>query len=116
LEGHTKAVSCVEFEEKGNLLASYSASDLTLRLWKVGNAGFFSAIMSGTGKSAKDIKLKPLPGADKPLEKHEKSRNFSEVEEQRGDKHRCKIVWTNGDKAVELTREDGTVEFHKLQK
>ena len=115
LEGHTKAVSCVEFEEKGNLLASYSATDLTLRLWKVGNAGFFSAIMSGTGKSAKDIKLKPLPGADHPEVKPSKARSFSEVEEHKSSvKHRCKLSFANGDKAVELTREDGSVEFHRL--
>lgn len=60
LEGHSKPVSCVEFDSKGNLLASYSANDLTLRLWKVGNASFFSTIMGGTGKSTKEIKLKPI--------------------------------------------------------
>lgn len=61
LEGHQKNVICVEFDPKGNLLASYSAIDLTLRLWRVGNSGFFSAIMGGTGKSIKDFKLDPLP-------------------------------------------------------
>jgi WD40 repeat protein len=63
LEGHIKNVSCVEFDQKGNMLASYSALDLTLRLWKVGNAGFFSTIMGGTGKSAREIKLQPLEAA-----------------------------------------------------
>ena len=42
------------------MLASYSAIDLTLRLWKVGNAGFFSTIMGGTGKNAREIKLNAL--------------------------------------------------------
>jgi len=60
LEGHQKNVSCVEFDSKGNMLASYSKLDLTLRLWKVGNAGFFSTIMGGSGKSSKEFKLKPL--------------------------------------------------------
>ena len=41
LEGHTRSITCVEFDKKGNMLASYSAQDLTLRFWKVGNAGFF---------------------------------------------------------------------------
>jgi hypothetical protein len=50
----------VEFDAKGNLLASYSAADNTLRLWKVGNTGFFSTIMGGTGKSIKEMKLNPI--------------------------------------------------------
>ena len=29
---------------------------------------------------------------------------------------RCKVRFVNNDKAVELTREDGNVEFHKLAK
>ena len=57
LEGHNKNVVCVEFDQRGNLLASYSSSDLKLRLWKVGNTGFFSTIMGGTGKSNKDWAL-----------------------------------------------------------
>ena len=57
LEGHHKNVICVQYDEKGNLLASYSAIDLSLRVWKVGNAGFFSTIISGSGKSMKEYKL-----------------------------------------------------------
>lgn len=30
--------------------------------------------------------------------------------------HRCKVRFVNADKAVELVREDGTVEFHRLAK
>jgi WD40 repeat protein len=60
LEGHSKNVVCVEFDQKGNLLASYSSGDQTLRLWKVGNTGFFSTIMGGTGKSVKDWSLPTL--------------------------------------------------------
>ena len=63
LEGHPKNVICVEFDQKGDMLASYSALDLTLRLWKVGNVGFFSTIMGGTGGSIKDIKLQALDQA-----------------------------------------------------
>ena len=31
-----------------------------MRLWKVGNTGFFSTIMGGTGKCSKEKKLEPL--------------------------------------------------------
>ena len=55
LEGHSGNVTCLTFDSRGNLLASYSAVDMTLRLWKVGNTGFFSTIMGGTGKSANTI-------------------------------------------------------------
>jgi len=60
LEGHQRNVLCVEFDQKGNLLASYSAADLSLRFWKVGNTGFFQTIMGGTGRSMKEIKLDPI--------------------------------------------------------
>lgn len=60
LEGHGGKVDCCEFDIKGNLLASYSAADCTLRIWKAGNAGFFSTIMGGTGKTYKEYKLKPI--------------------------------------------------------
>ena len=124
LEGHVHNVNSVEFDIKGNMLASYSASDLTLRLWKVGNASFFSTILGGAGKSTKEIKLNPLkqgreaatiqkvskrqPGSARShLDKHKA---------QKGDFMKCKVRFVNNDKAIELTREDGAVEFHKLHK
>jgi WD40 repeat protein len=60
LEGHTGNVTCLTFDSKGNILASYSAVDNTIRLWKVGNTGFFSTIMGGTGKCSKEVKLQPI--------------------------------------------------------
>jgi WD40 repeat protein len=66
LEGHTGNVTCLTFDSKGNLLASYSAVDLTVRLWKVGNTGFFSTIMGGTGKCSKEIKLDHINGIKNP--------------------------------------------------
>ena len=66
LEGHSGNVTCLSFDSKGNLLASYSAVDLTVRLWKVGNIGFFSTIMGGTGKSANTVNLDPLKGVATP--------------------------------------------------
>lgn len=61
LEGHSGKITCLKFNTSGHYLISYSASDLTLRLWKVGNTGFFSGIMGVTAKCAKSIALKPLP-------------------------------------------------------
>ena len=54
LEKHEGNVTCLTFDAKGNLLASYSAYDSTVKLWKVGNTGFFSTIMGGTGKHYKE--------------------------------------------------------------
>jgi WD40 repeat protein len=60
LEGHTSNVTCLAFDSNGHYLASYSANDRTLKLWKVGNTGFFSTIIGGTGKQTKQVVLKPL--------------------------------------------------------
>lgn len=60
LEGHTGNISALVFNSKGDMLASYSAVDLTLRLWKVGNTGFFSSIMGSTGKCYKEKKLEEI--------------------------------------------------------
>ena len=59
-EGHTQGVTCLAFDEKGKWLVSYSAADCTVRLWKVGNASFFSTIMGGNGKETRQIKVNPL--------------------------------------------------------
>ena len=38
----------------------------------------------------------------------------SKSQSQSDASHRCKVRFVNADKAVELVREDGTVEFHRL--
>lgn len=50
LEGHSGKITCLKFNTSGHYLVSYSATDLTLRLWRVGNTGFFSGIMGVTAK------------------------------------------------------------------
>ena len=60
LGGHTRNVSALCFDAKGNYVASYSALDLTLRLWKVGSTGFFSTLTSGTGRYLRQVKLRSL--------------------------------------------------------
>jgi WD40 repeat protein len=79
LEGHTGNITCLCFDSKGNMLASYSAVDKTLQLWKVGNTGFFSTIMGGTSKSSNKLILPPLPHIKNPHQRRQANagdRNF----------------------------------------
>jgi WD40 repeat protein len=55
LDGIKGRVTCIQFNPTGHYLASYSNDDKTLRLWKVGNTGFFSGIMGIQAKCAKMI-------------------------------------------------------------
>jgi len=81
LEGHTKNVTCLCFDSKGNYLASYSAIDLTLKLWKVGNTSFFATIMGGTGRFAKQVKLESLgPSVPNPHVHQQQGVNHIEME------------------------------------
>ena len=66
LEGHTGNVTTLRFNSNGSMLISYSAVDLTVRLWKIGNAGFFNSIMGSAGKCSKCIMLAPLPNTPNP--------------------------------------------------
>ncbi|CDW82512.1 wd g-beta repeat-containing protein [Stylonychia lemnae] len=144
LEGHSGNVTCLSFDSKGNLLASYSAVDLTLRLWKVGNTGFFSTIMGGTGKSANTIILEPLRNIKNPhhllqMKKHQsvyqqdmksnsnllddaQIQNQAQGSSQQssgGSKriNKCSIKFIlPKEKHVELVREDGVTTSHKLVK
>lgn len=60
LEGHKGNITCLTFDSTGNLVASYSCVDGTVRLWKVGNTGFFSTIMGGTGRCSKEVTLQKI--------------------------------------------------------
>ena len=60
LDGHKGRVVCVQFNSNGHYLASYSNSDLTLRLWKVGNSGLFGGIIGVAAQAKKQISLKPI--------------------------------------------------------
>lgn len=46
LEGHEGPISALAFDSSGSVLASYSADDLSLRLWKL-DSGLLSSILSG---------------------------------------------------------------------
>lgn len=123
LEGHQKNVVCVEFDTKGNLLASYSSADLTLRLWKVGNTGFFSTIMGGTGKSVKEWPLPPLKKSNNEgRRQNEKLQKLKQSEPKRPGQAssenfgKCKIKFIENEKTIELIREDGSRSEHRIQK
>lgn len=121
LEGHSKKVSCCEFDVKGNMLASYSAAECSLRIWKAGNAGFFSTIMGGTNKSYREVKLKPLEVAveHEPVpmaQAHLKQSQMrvQQLKQQTKNQNKCRIRFVNNDKAIELIRENGQPEYHQL--
>nr|PIM04277.1 WD domain, G-beta repeat-containing protein [Toxoplasma gondii COUG] len=61
LEGHTGAVNCLSFSDDGSLLASYSSTDCTMRLWQSSSSGFFGGILGISAKSQKVIELPPCP-------------------------------------------------------
>ena len=133
LEGHTGNVTCLSFDSKGNLLASYSSVDLTVRLWKVGNTGFFSTIMGGTGKCSRELKL-PILNVKNPhviiqeqKQRHQKSNLIggNSIPEQEASKtgsdgnriNKCSISFLNNkEKEVMLTRENGVRQEIKLVK
>ena len=66
LEGHRGNITSLSFNKSGNLLVSYSAIDVTLKIWKVGNTGFFSSIMGSSGKPSQDVSLTHLVNAPNP--------------------------------------------------
>lgn len=86
LEGHTKNVTCVCFDSKGNYLATYSAVDLTLKLWKVGNTSFFATIMGGTGRFAKQVKLQSLGSGVANPHIHQQSGTTNHIEMENRDR------------------------------
>jgi hypothetical protein len=45
------------FDESGTFLASFSLPDKTLRIWKIGTAGFFGGILGMTGKHYKILRI-----------------------------------------------------------
>lgn len=139
LEGHTSNVTCLAFDTTGNYLASYSAVDLTLKLWKVGNTGFFSTIMGGTGKSTKQVKMSPLDSVPNPhirqtlsqedidhrgvtrifqsespgINNSESSINVN-AQSSSARINKCRMRFTK-EKEVELIREDGSKGIYNLK-
>lgn len=53
LEGHKGPISCMNFDNQGKYLASFSVGDSSLRIWKIGTTGFFSSILGMQGKHFK---------------------------------------------------------------
>ncbi|KAM3137545.1 hypothetical protein pb186bvf_010335 [Paramecium bursaria] len=57
LEGHTGQVSALSFDQNGDLLASFSNIDWTLKIWKVKQTGFFGTILGLNARPEKDKKI-----------------------------------------------------------
>ena len=57
LEGHEGPISSLAFDKQGKYIASFSNTDLTLRIWKVGSTGFFGSILGMSGKHYKLFKV-----------------------------------------------------------
>jgi len=133
LEGHTGKISCLKFNTSGHHLISYSASDLTMRLWRVGNTGFFSGIMGSTAKCARTIKLDAL--RPKRIKARQGSNIFdmmnvkmsmakitldTSLQPEKEDEWsilncRLSFLGTRKEKEVLLVREDESTEQHKVR-
>ena len=115
-DGHQGSVKCLCFDEKGKLLVSYSAADLSLKLWKVGDNSFFSQLMGGNNRVANQISLKQLQKPHTPTARVD--RLMTEVTpEESHTESRCRVSFLEKDqKSVELTREDKSKEVYRIVK
>ena len=57
LEGHKGPISCMNFDNQGKYLASFSVGDSSVRIWKIGTTGFFSSILGMQGKHFKMFEI-----------------------------------------------------------
>ena len=108
------------FDPKGKWLCSYSAGDLSLKLWKVGDSGFFAQLMGGSNKVSNQISLKPIeksrPGSARPQHRQETLLETGNMDPE-NQKGRSKLQFMESDlKSVELVRENGQKEIHKIVK
>ena len=116
-DGHQGSVKCLCFDEKGKLLVSYSAADLSLKLWKVGDNSFFSQLMGGNNKVANQVSLKPLQKAQAQRIQADRLISETTTAEESHVESRCRVSFLEKDqKAVELTREDKSKEVYRIVK
>ena len=64
LEGHEQPITTMNFDDSGTYLASYSVQDLSLRIWKIGTAGFFGGILGMNGRHLKMLKVEGGEGGE----------------------------------------------------
>ena len=91
LRGHTAPVSVLAFDESGKNLASYSVSDCSLRVWKLGS-GFLGGLMSGEVRPSKLIYLDRIDAV---------SPKFSDILDI------LSLAWSEDNDSVTLVRENG---------
>jgi hypothetical protein len=116
LEGHCGNVTTVKFNQSGSTLISYSAVDLTVRLWKIGNTGFFNSIMGSAGKCSKCIMVPPIPDCPNPHYSHnQSSQNDAYILSEPKPVNSTSINFIPPkEKMVELKRENGVRTTHNL--
>ncbi|ANQ07901.1 Uncharacterized protein PCOAH_00023090 [Plasmodium coatneyi] len=56
-QGHKRDIDCINFNNTGTCLASYSKMDLSFKIWNCTNAGLFSGFLKIQSKCARDIQL-----------------------------------------------------------
>lgn len=101
LDGHSGAITAIAFSDEGDLLASYSAEDCSLRVWRLGSGGgVFSGILGSHGKCLKTMGLGAISPAG-PVSRIDMLR-------------RVRIEFAGRD-GIELTREDSTTCRYGIQ-
>jgi WD40 repeat protein len=100
LEGHKKALTAVAFVASGDMVASYSAEEKALKLWRSGSKGFMSQMLSVTSRCQNTIALRPIRDVEKiTAEKMLKT---------------VKLNWISP-RVVHLIREDGSSVTEQLK-
>jgi hypothetical protein len=100
LEGHKHALTAVAFVASGEMLASYSAEERALKLWRSGAKGFMAQMLSVTSRCQNTIALRPI----KEAEKITPARALKTV----------KLDWISP-RVVHLVREDGSSVTEQLK-
>jgi hypothetical protein len=97
IEGHSKGISAVAFNDDGSLIASYSQVEdpPSLRVWKTGHQSLITSLLGIHSKCLRTFHLKKL---DREVSTELSLKN-------------CNIAWTStGDNhSIKLAREDGSV-------
>ncbi|KRX08238.1 WD40-repeat-containing domain [Pseudocohnilembus persalinus] len=82
LEGHQGPVAAVKFDSKGKHIASFSFVDKQIKIWKVGQTGFFGSILNMSSKKIKSFNI---------------NNSFKDINKQK-----TTLQWSNDDKFINL--------------
>jgi WD40 repeat protein len=90
LDGSEGAISAIAFEKDGERMASYSASEKSVRLWATRSPGIFGGLLTIRGTFLFMIPLEPLTGT---------TNEMSILRE-------CRLEWISPNE-IKLKRESG---------